>query len=120
VGLTILRHTVQFAAWVTECNGRLCARCIARRSTNFFLAILRSGYREFERHVDSASPRPAKSDLVRRTILDQVGQFTPGDLAHQCPAASQQLIKKILSQLKSEGKVRLSGRGRGAAWEVTG
>lgn len=87
---------------------------------NFFLAILRSGHSEFERYVDSASPRPAKSDLVRRTILGQVGQFTLGDLAHQCPAASQQLIKKILSRLKSEGKVRLSGKGRGAAWEVTG
>lgn len=87
---------------------------------NFFLAILRSGYREFEQHVDSASSRTAKSDLVRRSILDQVGQFTLGDLAHQCPAASQQLIKKILSKLKSEGKVRLSGKGRGATWEVTG
>jgi Fic family protein len=86
---------------------------------NFFLAVLRSGYREFERQVDSSLSRPAKSELVRHTIMEQVGQFTLGDLALQFPAASPQLIKKVLAQLKSEGRVRLSGKGRGAMWEVT-
>ncbi|MCW5980863.1 MAG: Fic family protein [Bryobacteraceae bacterium] len=86
---------------------------------NFFLAVLRSGYREFERQVVSSSPRPAKGDLARRMILDQVGQFTLGDLALQFPAASRQLIKKVLAKLKHEGKVRLSGKGRGTVWEVT-
>jgi hypothetical protein len=33
---------------------------------------------------------------------------TLGDLALQLPAASSQLIKKVLAQLKNEGKVRLS------------
>jgi len=78
-----------------------------------------SGYREFERQVDSSLSRPAKSELVRHTTMEQVGQFTLGDLALQFPAASPQLIKKILAQLKSEGKVRLSGKDRGAMWEVT-
>lgn len=62
---------------------------------------------------------PAKSELVRHTIMEQVGQFTLGDLALQFPASSPQLIKKVLAQLKSEGKIRLSGKGRGATWEVT-
>jgi hypothetical protein len=33
VGLAILSHTVQYTTWVTESNGRLSARCVARRST---------------------------------------------------------------------------------------
>ena len=86
---------------------------------NFFLAVLRSGYREVERQVDSSQSRPAKSELVRRVIMEQVGQFTLGDLALQFPTASPQLIKKVLAQLKSEGKVRLTGKGRGAMWEIT-
>lgn len=86
---------------------------------NFFLAVLRSGYREFEQQVDSSSPRPAKSELVRHAIMEQVGQFTLGDLTLQLPTASPQLVKKVLAQLKSEGRVRLSGKGRGAMWEVT-
>ena len=36
----------------------------------------------------------------------------------ELPAVSPQLIKKVLAELKTQGKVRLSGRGRGARWEV--
>jgi Fic family protein len=86
---------------------------------NYFLGVLRSGYREFERQVESAGARPAKSELVRRGVLEQAGGFTLADLALQLPAVSPQLIKKVLAELKSEGRIRLTGRGRGASWEVT-
>jgi len=86
---------------------------------NYFLGVLRSGYREFERQVESTGARPAKSELVRRVALEQVGRFTLADLNQQAPAASPQLIKKVLAELKREGKIRLAGRGRGAFWELT-
>lgn len=85
---------------------------------NYFLSVLRSAYKEFERQMESTKARPAKSDLVRQTVLAQVEQFTLGDLAAQLPAASPQLIKKVLAELKKRGKVHLVGRGRGARWEV--
>jgi hypothetical protein len=68
--------------------------------------------------VESTNARAAKSDLVRRTVLEQVEQLTLGDLAVQLPSASTQLINKILATLKKEGKIRLVGRGRGARWEI--
>lgn len=85
---------------------------------NYFLGVLRSGYREFERQVESTGVRPAKSELVCRTVLEQLGRFTLADLVQQAPAASPQLIKKVLAELKHEGKIRLTGRGRGASWEI--
>jgi Fic family protein len=85
---------------------------------NYLLSVLRGAYKEFERQVESADARPAKSDLVRQTVLAQLGPFTLGDLAAQFPAASPQLIKKVLAELKKQGKVRLVGRGRGARWEI--
>jgi Fic family protein len=85
---------------------------------NYFLSVLHRAYKDFERQVVSAEARPAKSDLVRQTVLAQVEQFTLGDLAAQLPAASTQLIKKVLAELKSQGKIRLVGRGRGARWDV--
>jgi len=85
---------------------------------NHFLGILHRAYREFEAQLESAQARPAKSELVRRTVLDQVGQFTLSDLKAQLPSVSPQLIKKILAEMKHAGQVRLSGRGRGARWEV--
>ncbi len=85
---------------------------------NYFLSVLHRAYKEFEQQVESTEARPAKSDLVRQTVLVQVEQFMLGDLAAQLPSASPQLIKKILAELKKQGKVRLVGRGRGARWEV--
>jgi len=85
---------------------------------NYFLSMLRRAYKEFEQQVESTKARPAKSDLVKKTVLAQLEQFTLGDLAAQLPSASMQLIKKILAELKKQGKVRLVGRGRGARWEV--
>lgn len=84
----------------------------------FFLSVLRRAYNDFERQVESVAARPAKSDLVRKSVLGQVEQFTLGDLASQMPAASTQLIKKVLGELKKQGRIRLVGRGRGARWEI--
>jgi Fic family protein len=88
---------------------------------NYFLGVLRSGYREFERQVESrgiesGAALPAKSELVRRTVLEQAGRFTLADISQQTPAASPQLIKKVLAELKGEGRIQLTGRGRGAFW----
>ena len=85
---------------------------------NYFLGTLRNAYKEFERQVESVQARPAKSDLVRQTVLTQVERFTLADMAAQLPAASPQLIKKVLAEMKKAGQTRLVGRGRGARWEV--
>jgi Fic family protein len=86
---------------------------------NYSLSTLRRAYKEFERQVESVEARPAKSDLVRQTVLGQVEPFTLADMATQLPAASSQLIKKVLAEMKKAGQVRLVGRGRGARWSVT-
>jgi len=85
---------------------------------NYFLGTLRNAYKEFQHQIESAEARPAKSDLVRQTVLGQVEPFTLADMAAQLPAASSQLIKKVLAEMKKAGRTRLVGRGRGARWEV--
>lgn len=85
---------------------------------NYFLRTLRNAYKEFELQVESVQARPAKSDLVRQTVLAQVEMFTLADMAAQLPAVSSQLIKKVLSELKKARKIRLVGRGRGARWGI--
>jgi hypothetical protein len=60
----------------------------------------------------------SKSDLVRRAVLGRVEPFPLADLAAQLPAASPQLIKKVLAEMKMAGQARLVGRGRGARWEL--
>ena len=86
---------------------------------NFFLAVLRDGYRQFERQIESTRARPAKSEMVREAVMEQMGRFTLADLMLRLPGVSPQLIKKVLAELKRNGKVRLTGKGRGAEWDVT-
>lgn len=86
---------------------------------SYFLSVLRQAYGDFSRKVKNASGRPTKSDLLRRTIMDQVGSFTLSEILAMVPAASPQLAKKTLLAMKQEGVVKLTGRGRGAVWEVT-
>lgn len=66
----------------------------------------------------AAGAHPAKSELVRRVALEQAARFTLGDLTAQLRAASPRLVKKVPAGLKREGKVRLSGKGRGACRDV--
>ena len=86
---------------------------------NYFLGILRRAYAEFEQHVETLEARPAKAGLIREAILAQVGPFTLADLKAQVPAASSQLIKKILGQMKKKRRIRLAGHGRSARWELS-
>ncbi|RJQ72326.1 MAG: hypothetical protein C4519_18750 [Desulfobacteraceae bacterium] len=58
------------------------------------------------------------SDLLRRAVMDQDGPFTLSEILAVVPAASPQLVKKVLLAMKQEGIVKLTGRRRGAVWEV--
>ena len=85
---------------------------------NLFLGVLRSAYQAFEEQVTSSRPRAGKGDLVQQIVLAQPDSFTLADIAAQVPAASQQLIKKVLATLKKDGQVQVIGRGRGAFWRM--
>jgi Fic family protein len=84
---------------------------------NFFLSVLRYAYGELAQKAEEKFAAP-KSDMVHRVIRAQVGPFALSEIAAQIPAASRQLIKKVLMAMKNQGVVTLTGRGRGAVWEV--
>jgi len=83
---------------------------------NYFLSTLKQAYDELAKRLDRVDSGVGKSELVRQAIMGTTGPFALSELARQCPSASNQLIKKVLSQMKKEGAVILSGRGRGARW----
>jgi Fic family protein len=84
---------------------------------NYLLGVIRRGYDELARQVESAEDT-GKSELIRQAVMRQPVTFTLGDIQAACPSASVQLVKKVLSQLKEDGKVSLTGKGRGAHWRV--
>ena len=62
-------------------------------AVELLLRLVRAVYKELESQVEFASTRPAKSDLVMRTVLVQMEEFTLADLSAQLPTASRQLTK---------------------------
>ena len=80
---------------------------------NFFLGVVRSAYRAFEEQVTLSKSRLGKTAIVRQAVLAQPEAFTLADIVAQVPAASQQLVKKVLATLKKDGQVQVVGRGRG-------
>lgn len=83
---------------------------------NFFLFIIDRAYREFAEAVEAREAGPGKTELIRETVIALEGEFSLGQIRAQIPSVSEQLIKRVLQQLKAEGRLRLTGHGRSARW----
>ncbi len=85
---------------------------------NFVLFILKTAYREFEERVGQvASPKGAKSELIRSAIDRRDGPFRIADIQRDCPGVSLDLIRRVLKQLRETGAVKCLGRGANAHWQ---
>ena len=84
---------------------------------NHSLAIAGRAYGEFEQRAgDLKSKRGAKTELVEHAIESTVSEFAITDLERACPGVSRDLIRLLLRDLKSAGRVECLGRGPGAKW----
>jgi Fic family protein len=83
----------------------------------FVGVMLAKAYREFEERVQAVSEgRGAKTALVQDVIKRMAGDFTVRDVMNQRPNVSIDLVRRILHNLKKEGKLSPTGRGRDAGW----
>jgi hypothetical protein len=87
---------------------------------NYILYTLKTGYREFEERVGQiTSPKGAKTELVLSVIRRHLSPFRISDIQKECPGVSLDLIRSVLKNLRSSGKVKCLGRGQSAEWEKT-
>jgi Fic family protein len=87
---------------------------------NYLLFILKSAYREFEERVGkTTSPKGAKTELITAAISRFAGPFRVSDLQRQCPGVSVDLVRQVLKNLRSSGRVKCLGRGQSAEWQRT-
>jgi hypothetical protein len=84
---------------------------------NYVLFILKAAYREFEERVGQiASPKGAKTELVKEAINRLPNPFRIADIQRECPGVSLDLIRQILKNLRSTGQIECLGRGQKAEW----
>ena len=87
---------------------------------NYLLYILKSADKEFEERVGkTASPKGAKTELITAAISRFPGAFRVSDIQRQCPGVSVDLVRQVLKNLRSSGRVECLGRGQSAEWQRT-
>lgn len=88
---------------------------------NYVLFILKTAYKEFaERVGETKAPRGAKTDQVISAIEQVVGEFSVAQLEMRCPGVSRDMVRRVLRERQSAGKVECQGRGPAAKWRKKG
>lgn len=88
---------------------------------NYLLYILKMAYKEFEERVGStASPRGAKTELIRKAVSANSGEFTLAEIERACPGVSRDMIRRVLKSMRESGLIECLGRGPGATWRKKG
>jgi Fic family protein len=84
---------------------------------SYFVTVLASSYERFGRRAAADRAGGTKQDRVRTHILKHAAPvFRLSDVRDALPGISDQTIRLVLDQLRTEGEVSAEGLGRGAVW----
>ena len=84
---------------------------------NYFLAMLRMAYREFEERAGSERPaRGSKAELIAYALANVPSPFGIADVERLCPSVSREMIRVVMNRWRNEGRLQALGRGRDARW----
>ncbi len=87
---------------------------------NFLLFVFKLAYTEYEQSLKMMeAPRGAKTSIIQEKVRNLNGEFMLTELETLCPSVSRDMIRKVLKDLKKEGKVECIGRGPNARWKVS-
>ncbi|CAM3476711.1 Fic family protein [Occultella aeris] len=83
----------------------------------YFVARLAAAYDRFEQGAASDRSAGTKQDRVREYVLAHAPEFfTIADVRSALPGISDPTIRLSLDSLRTEGRIRSEGTGRGARW----
>jgi Fic family protein len=84
---------------------------------DYFWGALLRAYKEFGDRVGTIERgRGAKGDRVRAEILKRQLPFSISEIEEACPGISRDMVRVVLRELKAEGLIEPTGKGRGAKW----
>ena len=81
----------------------------------YFLGITLAAYEQLDRKL-SGGELPSKADRVRIAIEVMPAVFSKAELSGFCPEVSDRTVKRVLDDLRAEGKIDVAKRGRNAMW----
>jgi Fic family protein len=85
---------------------------------DYFWGILLRAYREFEERIGVVHyRRGGKTEQVRQAALSRNAPFSISELEAACPGISRDMVRLVLRQMKDEGLIMPTGKGRTAKWQ---
>jgi len=85
---------------------------------NYSWGVLLRAYDEFAERVGSIqSGKGTKTELIRQAVNRRIQPFSISDIEGDCPGVSRDMVRLVLRQLRDEGSIESTGRGRGAKWK---
>lgn len=87
---------------------------------NYFWGMLLRAYREFRERMDAMRPQRhgSKTEQVRHAVIKRTRPFTLAEIEQECIGVSRDMVRHVLRQMRDDGCVDVSGRGRAARWAV--
>lgn len=85
---------------------------------DYFWGILLRAYREFEERIGAVHySRGSKTEQIREAVLSRNQAFSISELEAACPGISRDMVRLVLRQMKDEGLIMPTGKGRAAKWQ---
>ena len=86
---------------------------------DYFWGTLLRAYKEFEDRVGTIERgRGAKGERVRAEVLKRSLPFSISELEQACHGISRDTVRLVLREMKAEGLIAPTGKGRGAKWTL--
>lgn len=82
---------------------------------SYFLGVILASYQELDQKLGGGE-LPSKSDRVRLAVGVMPPVFSKAELENACPEISSRTVKRVLEELRAEGRVEVTTRGRAALW----
>jgi len=85
---------------------------------NYSWGVLLRAYDEFAERVGSIqSGKGTKTEMIRQAVNRRIQPFSISNIEGDCPGISRDMVRLVLRQLRDEGVIESTGRGRGAKWK---
>lgn len=86
---------------------------------HYFLGVVRVAYDELKKRVELSSGGDTKSAIIRQAILSFGHPFAVSEICRLYPSFDRELVKKVIFAMHNENLLVMTGKGRGAKWQVT-
>lgn len=84
----------------------------------YFWGVLIRAYKDLEMRVGKIRKgKGSKTDQIRQAVERKFNLFSISDIERECAGISRDMVRRVLRQMRDEGLIQNTGKGRNAKWK---